>query len=108
MSSISRGEPGLLGEIDESTVQGGDYLVIAGTATPHLIHSPSPSPTSLTLASSVGSVSTGTAYTIIRAPRRLPSEDLIQMPSNMVIDNSPVPGSPGYDLLPKHPPMRPH
>jgi prepilin-type N-terminal cleavage/methylation domain-containing protein len=84
------------GEIDESTVQAGDYLVMAGTTAPHLITTVI-SATSLTVASNISPATAGTPYSIIRAPRRLPSEDIIQMPSNMIIDNSAVPGNTGFN-----------
>ncbi len=92
-----QGGASIAGEIDESTVQAGDYLVLAGTTTPHQITMVN-SATTLTLASGVSPTSAGTPYTIIRAPRRLPSEDIIQMPSNMVIEQQrPVPGNAGFN-----------
>jgi prepilin-type N-terminal cleavage/methylation domain-containing protein len=82
------------GEIDESTVQAGDYFVAGGTTTPHLITKVIDA-THLLLFSPASSAppAAGSSYTIFRAPRRLPSEDTIQMPSNIVIDNSAVPGA---------------
>src|SRR5665213_233578 len=81
------------GEIDESTVQAGDYFVAGGTTTPHRINLVIDA-THLRLdsAASPAPGGPGSSYNIYRAPRRLPSEDVIQMPSNIVIDNSPVPG----------------
>ena len=83
------------GEIDESTVQAGDYFVVQGTTVPHQI-TQVVSPTQIVLASSAGTTS-NIPYAIVRAPRRLPSEDIIQMPSNMIIDNSAVPGNAGFN-----------
>jgi prepilin-type N-terminal cleavage/methylation domain-containing protein len=87
-----------IGEIDQSTVQAGDYFLVAGTTTPHRIFQVN-SPQSLTLASSVSPLTSG-AYTIIRAPRRLPSEDIIQLPSTVVIDNTTAPVTPATSAFP--------
>jgi prepilin-type N-terminal cleavage/methylation domain-containing protein len=79
------------GQVDESTVQAGDYFVVAGIPTPHRITGV-PTATSLTLASPV--IGSGNlAYTIIRGPRRLPSEDVIQLPPGVVIDNTQIPNN---------------
>jgi len=88
-----------IGEIDQSTVQAGDYFVAAGTTTPHRIAAVV-SQNSLLLASSVSPLTSG-AYTIIRAPRRLPSEDIIQLPSTVVIDNTvaTAPGTPANQVF---------
>ena len=70
------------------TVQPGDYFFVTGVQTPHLISSVTASPPSITLAYNLGSaVTSGTAYNIVRAPRPIPSEDLISLPSGIVIDN---------------------
>jgi prepilin-type N-terminal cleavage/methylation domain-containing protein len=72
-------------------VQPGDYLLINGTGIVHQITGVN-SATSLTLASTA-TLSPGQTYSIIRAPRPLPSQDLIQMPNNLVIENGVIPGN---------------
>jgi prepilin-type N-terminal cleavage/methylation domain-containing protein len=83
-----QGGASFAGQIDESTVQAGDYFVVAGTTLPHLI-TKVVSSNSLMLASSAGTT-TNIPYNIVRAPRRLPSEDVVQLPSGIVIDNGPA------------------
>ena len=92
-----QGGAGYMGQIDESTIQIGDYFTLSGVQTPHrIINIAGPvGGETLTLASAVGPLATGAPYNIIRAPRRLPSEDVIQLPPSMVIENGPLPGNPG-------------
>jgi prepilin-type N-terminal cleavage/methylation domain-containing protein len=81
------------GEIDESTVQAGDYFVEGATQTPHLI-TKVVSANSLTLFSPLVPAfppGSNSGYKIYRAPRRLPSEDIIQLPPGVVIDNTAMP-----------------
>ncbi len=91
-----------IGDVDQSTVEAGDYFLLAGTNTVHRIAGVSyangpagPQTPTITLSSPVTSMTSGSAYSIIRAPRRLASEDVIQMPANMVIDNTAIPGNGG-------------
>ncbi len=86
-----QGGASYIGEIDESTVQAGDYFTLTSPPTPHRINSvfidsSNGNVPALQLASPV-QVAPGTSYSIIRAPRRLPSEDVITLPPNLVIDN---------------------
>ena len=74
-----------MGQIDQSTVQAGDYFTAPGLPTAHLITqvsgtppSPPNPPQSITLASAVGPLAPGSPYAIVRGPRRLPSEDIIR------------------------------
>lgn len=77
------------GQIDESTVQAGDYFTLAGVPIPHRINKIDPSlPGTIYLDSPLAPFAAGTPYAIIRAPRRLPSEDVIQLPPSVVIDDS--------------------
>jgi prepilin-type N-terminal cleavage/methylation domain-containing protein len=81
-----------IGEIDESTVEPGDYfLPSSNPPTVHLItgvSGPSNNPTITLLPLSPVTVTPNSAYSIIRAPRRLPSEDVIQLPPSVVIDQN--------------------
>ena len=88
-----QGGASFIGEIDESTVQAGDYFTVAGVATPHRINKvyytndSQGNPTVPTInLDSAAIITPGQAYAIIRAPRRLPSEDTIQLPSSVAID----------------------
>ena len=85
-----------IGEIDESTVQAGDYFVVAGVPTPHrintvLLDATNNNAPSIKLDSPV-TILPGQAYNIVRAPRRLPSEDIVQLPPSIVVDDSTVGG----------------
>jgi prepilin-type N-terminal cleavage/methylation domain-containing protein len=91
------GGAAFLGEPDEATVQAGDYFTVAGTGVVHQItkvnippyplNPSNPFSGSVELASPVGAqLAPGTAYAIIRGPRKLPSEDLISLPPSMVVD----------------------
>jgi prepilin-type N-terminal cleavage/methylation domain-containing protein len=91
------GGASFLGELDEATVQAGDYFTVAGTGVVHQIakvnyppyplNPSNPFSGSVELASPLGAViAPGTAYTIIRGPRKLPSEDVISLPPTMVVD----------------------
>jgi prepilin-type N-terminal cleavage/methylation domain-containing protein len=79
------------GEIDESTVQAGDYLEVFGGGGVHQITQVVDAQT-LLLASNVTLAAT-THYRIIRQPRRLPSEDALDLSSNVVIDMSANPAT---------------
>ncbi len=100
-----QGGAAYMGEIDEATIQIGDYFTLNGVPTPHRINAISgavggpqtivmDSPTSLPVAA-------GAPYAIIRSPRRLPSEDVIQLPAGVVIDNSTVDGTTLCQNLPQ-------
>jgi prepilin-type N-terminal cleavage/methylation domain-containing protein len=104
-----------IGEIDESTVQAGDYFVVDGSQTPHRINKVFLDPVKkdkngnpyqdLTLDSALGStIQQGQPYRIIRAPRKLPSEDAIQLPPSIIIDADYWPHWAAYPTLPPAPP----
>ena len=82
------------------TVQPNDYFLVTGVPTPHRILSVAASPPSLTL-QSPAPLTSGTAYNIVRAPRPIPSEDLITLPAGFVIDkagcNNTLPTPDGQD-----------
>jgi prepilin-type N-terminal cleavage/methylation domain-containing protein len=87
-----------IGDIDESTVEPGDYFLLGGTQTVHRImkvyySGVSNNVPTIDLASPVASITVGDAYSILRAPRRLPSEDVIQLPPGVVIDNGTIQGN---------------
>ena len=72
-------------------VQYGDYFTTDGSDPVHLIDNVLQVPTSNQLHlhspdTSVPTTAPGLNYRIIRAPRRLPGEDILQMPPNVVID----------------------
>ena len=100
-----QGGASYMGEIDESTVQAGDYFTLTSPLTPHRINkvfidTTNGNAPALMLDSPV-TVPPGTSYAIIRAPRRLPSEDVITLPPNLVIDNRTVGGNPLCQNLPQ-------
>jgi len=74
------------GEIDASTVQAGDYLEFFGGGGVHQITQVVDGQ-DLLLASNV-TVAGTTHYRIIRQPRRLPSEDALDLPAEVVLDMS--------------------
>lgn len=95
-----QGGANFIGEIDESTVQAGDYFTLTSPLTPHRIskvYYSADSSGNLTVPTldlnSPVAVQAGSSYRIIRAPRRLPSEDVITLPPNLVIDNRSVSGA---------------
>lgn len=78
------------GQIDQSTVEAGDYFVSSADTpplTPHRINRVVDA-TDVILDSPVNAGAVGQPYYIIRAPRRLASEDIIQLPPSVVIDNT--------------------
>lgn len=106
------------GQIDEATVEAGDYFTSSGHA-PHRINQVSGTPPgvqSIQLDSALTQPLTpGTQYAIVRGPRRLPSEDIISfarphsnLPPNIVIDNTTVqiPGSASTTTLCQNLPLR--
>ena len=107
------------GQIDEATVEAGDYFYSPGAlpAAPHRISAVSGNPPgvqSITLDSPITSMTAGMQYAIIRGPRRLPSEDVITLgalingTASMVIDDSTVtiPGSAATTNLCQNLPLR--
>jgi prepilin-type N-terminal cleavage/methylation domain-containing protein len=72
------------GEIDASTVQAGDYVEFFGGGGVHQITSV-PNPSTLQLATNVTLVAVSN-YRVIRQPRRLASEDLLDLPAGAIID----------------------
>ncbi len=91
-----QGGAAYMGEIDEATIQIGDYFTLSGIATPHRINAIAGvvgGPQTITMDSATAqAVAAGAPYAIIRAPRRLPSEDVIQLPPSVVIDDSTTAG----------------
>ncbi len=94
------------GEIDEATVEAGDYFT-APTHNPHLITAVTGAPPNGTIQFQPGGGSPlanqmiqGMQYAIVRGPRRLPSEDIIQLPPSIVIDNTTFGGIPLCQNLP--------
>ncbi len=85
------------GEIDEATVEAGDYFTAPGH-NPHLITSVTGNPPNgaiqfLPNSPLANAMIPGMQYAIVRGPRRLPSEDIIQLPPSIVIDDSTVGGN---------------
>ncbi len=75
----------------ESTVEAGDYFTMPGQP-PHRINSvlqtSTPPNGTIQLDSPLATnLLAGTGYAIVRGPRRVPSEDIITLPANMVIEN---------------------
>jgi prepilin-type N-terminal cleavage/methylation domain-containing protein len=74
------------GEIDESTVQAGDYLELFGGGGVYQIAQVMDGAT-LKLASPIAVPLTATSnFRIIRQPRRLTSEDVLDLPASVIID----------------------
>ncbi|HVS35488.1 MAG TPA: prepilin-type N-terminal cleavage/methylation domain-containing protein [Gemmataceae bacterium] len=92
------------GEIDQATVQAGDYFISPALTSPRRINQVSGTPPNvqtLTFDSPITSFTAGYQYNIVRGPRRIASEDVIQLPANIVVDNSLMPNqavNPGYTL----------
>jgi prepilin-type N-terminal cleavage/methylation domain-containing protein len=93
-----QGGAAYVGQIDEAPVQAGDYFTTQASITPHRINSvgvDAAGNPAIFLDSAPPVLPPGTAYAIVRGPRRLPSEDVIQLPPSIVVDDSVYPQPPG-------------